>query len=45
MDDQQIIDLYWERSETTISETDRKYGKYCHYIAYSILRDRADCDE
>lgn len=45
MDDQQIIDLYWERSETAISETDRKYGKYCHYIAYSILRDRADCDE
>ena len=45
MDDQQIIDLYWEISETAISETDRKYGKYCHYIAYSILRDRADCDE
>ena len=45
MDDQQIIDLYWERSETAISETDRKYGKYRHYIAYSILRDRADCDE
>ena len=29
MDDKQILDLYWERSEAAISETSKKYGKYC----------------
>ena len=33
MDDIQIIELYNERSETAISETANKYGKYCYYIA------------
>ena len=28
MDDKQILDLYWERSEAAISETTKKYGKY-----------------
>ena len=37
MEDQQIVDLYWARSETAISETDKKYGQYCRYIAYQIL--------
>lgn len=32
MEDKQIIDLFWERSETAISETEKKYGRYCHYI-------------
>ena len=27
MDDKQILDLYWERSEAAISETSKKYGK------------------
>ena len=26
MDDKQILDLYWERSEAAISETSKKYG-------------------
>ena len=37
MDDKQIVDLYWARSEIAISETEKKYGRYCHYIAYQIL--------
>ena len=45
MDDRQIVDLYWERSETAISETSKKYGKYCSYIAYNILHNREDCEE
>ena len=45
MDDKQIIDLYWKRSETAISETDKKYGRYCHYIAYNILYDEEDSRE
>ena len=38
MDDKQIVDLYWARSETAIEETEKKYGRYCHYIAYKIFR-------
>lgn len=45
MDDRQIVDLYWERSEKAISETSKKYGKYCSYIAYNILHNREDCEE
>ena len=39
MEDKQIVDLYWERSESAIQETEKKYGRYCHYIAYQILQD------
>ena len=45
MDDQKIIDLYWARSETAISETAQKYGRYCHSIAFNILHDREDSEE
>lgn len=45
MDDQQIIELYWARSETAIAETARKYGPYCHFIAYHILRSKEDSEE
>ncbi len=45
MDDQKIIDLYWNRSETAISETAIKYGRYCHSIAYNILHNNEDCEE
>ena len=39
MEDKQIIDLYWERSEDAIKETERKYGWYCTYIANHILEN------
>lgn len=45
MDDKQIVALYWERSETAISETERKYGRYCHYIARNILHSDQDAEE
>ena len=45
MDDQQIIDLYWSRSESAITETDRKYGKYCYCIACNILANNEDAEE
>lgn len=45
MDDELIIDLFWKRSETAISETERKYGSYCRSIAYGILSDRQDTEE
>ena len=45
MDDKQIIDLYWERSEKAISETDSKYGSYFRYIAHNILHNYEDTEE
>ena len=45
MDDQKIIDLYWGRSESAITETDQKYGKYCYSIAYNILTNNEDAEE
>ena len=45
MEDKEIVDLYWERSENAITETDKKYGRYCHYIAYQILSDDMDAEE
>lgn len=45
MEDNQIIELYWNRNENAISETDKKYGKYCNYIAYNILQNAEDSNE
>ena len=45
MDDVQILDLYWERSEDAIKETENQYGKYCYFIAYSILQNAEDSEE
>ncbi len=45
MDDTKIIDLYWMRSESAISETAKKYGSYCRSIAFRILRNDQDSEE
>ncbi len=45
LDDEQIIDLYWNRDETAIEGTDIKYGKFLFKIAYNILNDSCDCKE
>ena len=45
MDDKEIVALYWERSETAIAETEKKYGRYCHYIARNILYSDKDAEE
>ena len=45
MNDEQIVELYWARSETAIAETEKKYGHYCHYIAYQILYNDEDAKE
>ncbi|MBE6613068.1 MAG: sigma-70 family RNA polymerase sigma factor [Ruminococcaceae bacterium] len=43
--DERIVELYWQRSETAIRESNEKYGRFCHYIAYNILCDREDAEE
>lgn len=45
IDDEQIIELYWQRNENAIQETDKKYGQFLFRIAYNILHDRLDCEE
>ncbi len=43
--DEQIVDLYMDRDEKAISETDSKYGSMLYTIAYNILYDPLDCEE
>lgn len=45
MEDSQIVELFWNRDERAVEETQRKYGTYCHSIAYRILNDHMDADE
>ena len=43
--DEQIIELFFERSEQAINELDDKYGKALHNLSYNILNDRLDAEE
>lgn len=43
--DEQIIEMYWQRNELAIQETDKKYGQFLFRIAYNILHNRLDCEE
>ena len=45
MDDRSIIELFLERSEEAILQTDNKYGRYCHRIAFNILGNDEDSEE
>ena len=43
--DEAIVDLYWNRDEAAIAETDRKYRGYLHTVAWNIVKDEQDCEE
>lgn len=45
MEDNAIIELYWQRSEAAIAETSTKYGNYLHSISYNILANAEDAEE
>ncbi|MBE6540870.1 MAG: sigma-70 family RNA polymerase sigma factor [Ruminococcaceae bacterium] len=45
MNDTEIIDLFWARSENAITELQTKYDKYARAVAMNILRDPLDTDE
>ena len=45
MEDVKIIQLYWDRNESAITETAAKYGSYCTSIAQNILGDHEDALE
>ena len=41
IDDEKIIEMFFERSEQGIRELDIKYGKVCHNLSYSYRRESA----
>ena len=45
MRDEEIINLYWERQEKAIYETDKKYGRYCNTISFNILQNSEEAKE
>ena len=45
MEDGDIIELYWQRSEDAIAETKRRYHPYCTTIVYHILGSFEDTEE
>lgn len=45
MDDNGIIQLYWDRNDQAIKATAEKYGHYCKAIARNILNSEEDAEE
>jgi len=45
MDDRVIVELYFERNEAAIKETEKKYSSYLTKIAYNILMNDEDSKE
>lgn len=43
--DDEIVSMYHARDEQAIGESARKYGRYCHSIAYAILQNDQDAEE
>lgn len=45
MEDSDIIELFWRRSEDAVTEAAKKYGGYCRSIAGNILGCDQDTEE
>ena len=45
MEDQEIIELFFARSEQAIAQLQNKYGKQCLKVAGNILNNRLDAEE
>ena len=45
MEDNEIVDLFLQRSEDALIECKNKFGGYCHVIANNILHNDRDADE
>ncbi len=43
--DERIIELYFQRDENAIKETDIKYKRFLLSVAYNIVYDISDCEE
>ena len=45
MEDNVIVELFWQRSEDALTECGNKFGAYCRTIAQNILNNVSDADE
>ena len=45
MEDEKIVQMYWNRDENAIPVTTEKYGSYCTGIARNILGNYEDAEE
>ena len=45
MEDREIVQLYWDRDERAITESDVKYGPLCRSVALRILTVPEDSEE
>ena len=45
MEDHQIIELFRQREENAVAETEQKYTSYCRSVAARILNSAEDTDE
>ena len=45
IDDEKIIDLFFERNQQAIRELEIKYGKICYNLSYNIVNSRQDAEE
>ena len=45
MNDEEIIELFFARSELAVKELDSKYGKVCLQLSNNVLKNRLDAEE
>ena len=45
LNDEEIVRLYYERSEDGIAQSEQKYGRLCRSVARGILKDERDVEE
>ena len=45
VDDEDIVQMYWNRDQAAINCTDNKYGSYLFGIAFNILGNKNDSEE
>ena len=45
VNDQAIVQLFWDRDENAIAEAKKRYETYCLYIANNVLHDPEDSEE
>ena len=45
MEDREIVQLYWDRDERAIGESDAKYGALCRGVALRVLESVEDSEE
>jgi RNA polymerase sigma-70 factor (ECF subfamily) len=45
MDDKDIIELFWQRSEDALTQCGNKFGRYCQAVAHNILNNDRDAEE